>query len=292
MFKILVGIGLVGIAIVILQYYFYNGSFLKKNKTVFSSTFHYQLQNVKYSDLKTLPAKMMVVDIDDAQLSQSELKALQGQGKKILSYLSIGEAEEYRDYWKQEWKPGNPTFLDKENPEWKGNYKVHYWENEWKNIIFEKVKQIQDAGYDGVYLDIIDAYEYYKDLGRKDADQEMMLFVVQISQQSKERNIHFLVVPQNSPELYQNHSYKNSIDGLGKEDLWYSDDLVRSDAEVNADLQYLRQATFDGKFVFSIDYLAEQKNICDYYKKCQEQNFFCMVSSRDLDKNIGKNCFR
>ncbi len=99
----------------------------------------------------------------------SSLKTKANGGKRlIISYMSIGEAETYRYYWQSDWKPGNPEWLDKENPDWEGNYKVRYWEPEWQSIIYGKddsyLKKILDAGFDGVYLDIIDAFEYYEEM--------------------------------------------------------------------------------------------------------------------------------
>jgi cysteinyl-tRNA synthetase len=56
--------------------------------------------------------------------------------------------------------------MAEENPEWEGNYKVKYWEKEWQDIIFGNedsyLQKILDAGFDGVYLDIIDAFEYFE----------------------------------------------------------------------------------------------------------------------------------
>ncbi len=250
--------------------------------------FHYQLQDASYNTLKSLKNSYLVVDPDDSKLQTSEIQSLQKNGNKVLAYLSIGEAENYRDYWQKNWRVGSPTFLDEKNPDWEGNFKVKYWDKQWKQIIFDRVKKIQEAGYDGVYLDIIDAYEYYQEKGKKDADQEMTLLVHEISLQAKQNNIHFLIVPQNAPELYV--SYKNVIDGLGAEDVFYNDDESQNVAETTHKLTYLRQAIFDKKFVLSIDYTADKKSICDYYKKCEEQNFLCMVSNRDLNLNKGVTC--
>ncbi len=96
-----------------------------------------------------------------------ELKQKDNGGKRLLiCYMSIGEAEDYRYYWQSDWTIGNPSFIVKENPDWEGNYKVKYWEPEWQNIIFGNdnsyLKKIVDSGFDGVYLDIIDAYEFFE----------------------------------------------------------------------------------------------------------------------------------
>jgi cysteinyl-tRNA synthetase len=84
--------------------------------------------------------------------------------------MSIGEAEDYRYYWKPEWKRNPPAWLGKVNPDWPGCYKVHYWDKNWQDIIFGNnssyLKRILDAGFDGAYLDIIDAFEYFEEGGR------------------------------------------------------------------------------------------------------------------------------
>jgi cysteinyl-tRNA synthetase len=80
--------------------------------------------------------------------------------------MSIGEAEDYRYYWQSDWEVGNPDWLAEENPDWEGNYKVKYWDSDWQSIFYGNdasyLKKITDAGFNGVYLDIIDAFEYFK----------------------------------------------------------------------------------------------------------------------------------
>ncbi|MFD2433635.1 endo alpha-1,4 polygalactosaminidase [Mesonia maritima] len=84
----------------------------------------------------------------------------------VIAYLSIGEAEDYRYYWKESWNRDFPDFIEAENPEWEGNFKVKYWEEEWQEIIYGNeeayLSKIMNAGFQGVYLDIIDAYEYFE----------------------------------------------------------------------------------------------------------------------------------
>ena len=98
----------------------------------------------------------------------NKLKTKQNGGKRlVIAYLSIGEAEDYRYYWKNKWDWNPPVWIEKENPEWRGNYKVRYWIPEWQNIIFGNnnsyIKNILDSGFDGVYLDLIDAFEYFEE---------------------------------------------------------------------------------------------------------------------------------
>lgn len=97
----------------------------------------------------------------------AELKMKHKGGKRlVISYMSIGEAEDYRFYWQSSWKTNPPEWLAEENPEWKGNYKVKYWNPDWQNIIFGSntsyLEKILSAGFDGTYLDIIEAFEYFE----------------------------------------------------------------------------------------------------------------------------------
>ncbi|MEA1877482.1 MAG: endo alpha-1,4 polygalactosaminidase [Bacteroidota bacterium] len=89
-----------------------------------------------------------------------------GGTRLLICYLSIGEAEDYRYYWQSDWSKNSPDWLGKENPKWDGNYKVRYWHDEWKEIILGQensyLSKILSAGFDGVYLDIIDAFEYWE----------------------------------------------------------------------------------------------------------------------------------
>ncbi len=116
---------------------------------------------------------LLIMDLffkDGVAFTSSEIAQLKNKangGKRlIISYMSIGEAEDYRYYWQQSWNTNKPSWLDKENPNWQGNYKVRYWDTSWQNVIFGNdssyLKKIIDANFDGVYLDIIDAFEYYE----------------------------------------------------------------------------------------------------------------------------------
>ena len=106
----------------------------------------------------------------DVSFSASEVTQLKqkanGGSRFVVSYMSIGEAEEYRYYWQSSWKSNPPDWLAEENDEWPGNYKVKYWMSQWQDIIFGNdnsyLKKILDAGFDGVYLDIIEAFEYFE----------------------------------------------------------------------------------------------------------------------------------
>ncbi|MDF1512585.1 MAG: endo alpha-1,4 polygalactosaminidase [Anaerolineae bacterium] len=98
----------------------------------------------------------------------SKLKTKHNGGRRlVVAYVSIGQAEDYRFYWQANWRAGNPVWLDHEDPDWRGNFYVRYWESAWQNIIYGSVDAYIDrtmaAGFDGVYLDRVDAFEFFEE---------------------------------------------------------------------------------------------------------------------------------
>lgn len=93
-----------------------------------------------------------------------------GAQRLVFAYMSIGEAEDYRAYWQRSWSTTLPPWIESENPDWKGNYRVRYWDTAWRDILFGSpqgyLDQIIAAGYDGVYLDTVDTFYYFEDRGR------------------------------------------------------------------------------------------------------------------------------
>lgn len=117
---------------------------------------------------------LLIMDLffnDEGEFTASEIEQLKskanGGSRMVVCYMSIGEAENYRYYWQSSWSNNEPHWLLDENPDWEGNYKVKYWETDWQNIIFGNdnsyAKKILNAGFDGVYLDIIEAFEYFEE---------------------------------------------------------------------------------------------------------------------------------
>ena len=248
------------------------------------SSYAYLLQNANLAALLAHPRDIYIIDIDDAQLTPIEISQLHSKGSTVVSYLSIGEAEDYRNYWQEGWTAGNPDWLDVENPDWAGNFKVKFWDPQWQSIILANLDKIVDAGYDGVYLDIIDGYEYYKEKGVADADQKMIEWVKRISSRAKAKNPNFLIIPQNSPELAVHMDYLAAIDGLGKETTWYeAESKIPEDWTAEAVL-FLDGAVANGKFILAIDYPTNVAKRCDFIAKARAHGFVPTVGPRELDK--------
>jgi cysteinyl-tRNA synthetase, unknown class len=111
---------------------------------------------------------VLLIDLfyNDDALSALDIESLKtkanGGSRLVLAYMSIGEAEDYRYYW----STLDKALIYQANPDWPGNYAVKYWNPGWKDVIFGNedsyINKIIEAGFDGCYLDIIEAYEYFE----------------------------------------------------------------------------------------------------------------------------------
>lgn len=144
-----------------------------KNFLYLLNSDNYATKEAFIEDLGETDYDVIVMDLffnDGQAYTPSEIASLKtkagGGTRLVIAYMSIGEAEEYRYYWQSSWDSNPPAWLSAENPDWEGNYKVRYWISDWQNVIYGNddsyTKQIMDAGFDGVYLDIIDAFEYFE----------------------------------------------------------------------------------------------------------------------------------
>jgi cysteinyl-tRNA synthetase len=273
------------------------------------ASFVYQLQNINISDISDSESDLVVIDYsrdgsDATAFDEDEVATMKqkpdGGDRQVIAYMSIGEAETYRYYWDKTWDVNrdglpdkdDPSWLDRENPDFEGNYKVHYWDSQWQSIITGYLDKIIGAGFDGVYLDIVDGYEYYED-SRATAPQEMIDFVGLLSSHAKAENPDFLVIPQNAEGLLEYPEYLEVIDGIGKEDLFYGlegDGIANDSEEIDFSKSLLDLALNGGKFVLTIEYInpdssptAQENLIRKTEQKSEAAGFIPYIAGRDLD---------
>ena len=257
-------------------------------------TYLYQLQDANFSYLLNRPTEVAVIDMDDAALTARQIDTLQARGQVLLTYVSIGEAEDYRDYWVAGgWSAAAPDFLLSENPDWEGNYRVKFWDEDWQRVVTTRVEEAVRLGYDGIYLDIVDAYQVSSVEARYDgADirQEMIDFVIALSERARELAPDFLIVPQNAVGLLAasedsanrpNEAYLRAIDGIGVEDLWYDDDVRADWTAWDLDLIELAQAA--DKFVLATSYPSSPDRRADFVENALAAGLIPYVGTRELD---------
>ena len=94
-----------------------------------------------------------------------KLKVKANGGKRlVIAYMNIGAAENWRYYWQNNWVLNNPIWIKKKYLGYNDEFYVQFWHEDWQKIIYGNdqsyLKKIIDAGYDGVYLDNVEAYYF------------------------------------------------------------------------------------------------------------------------------------
>ncbi len=287
----------------------------------------YQLQGYK-SGLRSLRDSafdVIVMDYsasggDDEEFKKEDINSVKFEGacdrKVALAYMSIGEAEEFRFYFDD--LPEDLLFEDP-NPQFLDNIKVRFWDERWQNIIFgnqedgpEKsyLDRIIDAEFDGIYLDIIDAFEFWgpEDIGgngeRETAAKDMVDFVVKLSKYARNTRgkSDFIIVPQNGPGIIdpssyhfsndpeneadlQKERYFSAIDAIGAEDTFFfgnkeNDNVLNVQDDTIALLNIFRDT---GKVVLAVDYVQDQDKVESFYELARKEGYIPYATIRDLD---------
>ncbi len=175
------------------------------------------------------------------------------QPKRVIAYIDIGQAEEYRTYWAPGWGVGDPEWIVASDPDgWQGNYPVAYWYDEYQEIWLGPdgyLQAILDAGFDGVYLDWVEAYSDKDVVALAERDgvdpvEEMVWWVNDIAEFARAQRPGFSVIGQNAAELAVFDDYVNAIDAIAQEQVWFDGGadndppgacpLPRTDADVDS----------------------------------------------------------
>lgn len=254
---------------------------IKKNTD--NNSWLVQYQNINIDNIIKSGYKTIIIDYskdgsDAHRFTKHEIAKLKKNGIRVISYLSIGEAEDYRFYWKKSWYKNPPKWIKYENPNWKGNYKIEYWNKEWENIIYTYLEKILEVGFDGVFLDVVDAYKYL-DSNINDNAEKMIKLIEKISIYAKYQNPNFLIIPQNAEDLlkYDNkNKFLNSIDGVGVESLWFYKNKLQNKDITAYRLNFLKQLQSKGKFIYIIEYI--NKNIDTVKNLTLKNNFYYYIA--------------
>jgi cysteinyl-tRNA synthetase len=214
-----------------------------------------------------------------------------GSPRILLAYLSIGEAERYRPYWRPEWydPARKPAWLGEENRDWAGNFSVQYWHPEWQQLIFgapdSYVDRIMAQGFDGIYIDRADAF-FRWEKEHPSARDDMAAFLTRLSDYVRKRDPHFLIVLQNAEELLEDNPVLNAIDAVAKEDLFYGVDQAEAPnkpADVTWSLEHLRMAQKAGRKVLVVEYLSDPSKTAAATKRILDEGFVPYFAPRLLN---------
>lgn len=277
----------------------------------------YQLQNFEPKKVLQTPFTLCIVSaFKDTKLQipydKEDIDALHKEGKKLLAYLSIGEAGSYEAYFQESWitdgKPTKdaPSWLGNENPNWPGDYKVRYWEADWfEHYLKPYIDKIVTMGFDGLYLDIVDGYEYWadrdnyklyggvEDLEENDpiddeaeAAKRMIALVAKISAYTKSKK-RMLIFPQNALNIIKydtNSTYIQAIDGVGVESLFYTRAKKNS---YQFRLNLIKKYRKAGKKIVVTDYVDDGSGFVGENRK-RILDFIHLTLSNNLNPYVAK----
>lgn len=246
-------------------------------------TWAYQLQQYDEELLMAVAVDLFVVDPDAVSRAKIQVSSLKANNGPVLAYVSVGEAEAYRAYWQPSWRQAPPAWMAEENPAWNDNFKVEYWNSEWQAITILRVEAMARTGYDGMYLDIVDAYQYFEERGERGARDELVEFVVKLFKAARAINPQFTVVAQNAAELFEDEEYNEVVDGIANEDTFYNGDQRQRPNDVQWTVKKLKSVKESGKLVLNVEYTTRCHSTVDFCRRSQEGGFVPLVAPRQLD---------
>ncbi len=255
----------------------------------------YWLDNPDLKQLRATPFELLVIDysadgsaqraFSPTQIDMLRYSACQ---RRVVAYLSIGQAEMYRGYWQQGWQKGTPAWLDAPDPDWAGNSWVHYWDADWQQIIYRYLDDIIAAGFDGIYLDRVDAYEESYAAGHED---DMVRFVTDIAHYARAHSPlgeDFGVIVQNAEGLAEQHpEYVQTVTGIGREEVYVQATNKPTSASERTDTEQLLDLFHQnsrGKLVLTIDYADQANLIRTVYEQSRVRGYVPYVGPVGLDR--------
>ncbi|GAB4312917.1 MAG: hypothetical protein Kow0019_12080 [Methanobacteriaceae archaeon] len=251
-----------------------------------------------------------------SQLKKS--KAHDGIHRKlVIAYIDIGQAEDYRWYWKwsKTWQKGKPKptdwpsyILAPDSDGWSGSYMVAYWDEKWKDLVIygknqktnpywnyqSMLDEVLKAGFDGVYMDWVEAYENLEVIkaakkAGKNPKVEMIKFINEIRNYAKSKNPRFIIIQQNAATLASGHpEIFSEVDGIAQESVWYDwndykDYDIATDRQLTLEyINYLNRYKKAGKLVLNCEYALKKAEIA--YKKSRKKGYIPYCTTKLLDR--------
>ncbi len=253
-----------------------------------ASSWTYQLKG-NVGEISGTSADVAVIDWDHVNNrgTVEKLKHKANGGRRlVIGYLAIGEAENWRGYWKSCCAGGNrPSWLTSKTQGWAGNYATRFWDPAWKAIVMNRLNQLIDAGFDGVYLDRADTWETMRG-ENSNARGAMIQLVKEVAAAARSRKGDFAVMVQNAEELLTDGSYVAAIDAIAKEDLFHGIDhrgSRNSSSDVSHSVSLLKGLKSRGKAIYVIEYLSGA-TADKVRSEIRAQGFIPFFGPRDLGR--------
>lgn len=252
-----------------------------------------QLQNLDVAQAAASPYPLLIMDFSRngrwaGRYTARELQKLHQGGRKLVVYLSVGEAESYRSYWQPSWRPGRPAWLANPNPEWKENYKVRYWDPAWQAIVFQQAEQLAELGYDGLFLDVVDGWEHWQKKAPQ-ARAQMANLVKRLTRRVRKKHPHMAIFLNGGEGLLKDRELLSLITGLVKEEIFwgYRGDGKMTPSRVTREMNAaLSPALKAGKLVLCIDYPSTPQQARRASSRARHHGYLHYSGVRALDRLV------
>jgi len=240
--------------------------------------FFMQNQDAGYSELSSLNFTVGVVDPDDSGLTTSQIATLNTQGKTMFSYLDVGEAENFRSYWQSSWDSHPPSFVlapDQGSP---GDYLVAFWNTTWQGIMVNYIQTLAKEGYNGVFMDMGDAYTYPAVVAAYNHSDGTIAnayadYIIKLANAAKEINPNFKVMLNNGTGLLSNANLVHAIDGFDVEQPTFN----------STDTALIHNVIAAGKTVTAINYDSTTSQQAAFIAKAVGDGYVPFESDTALD---------
>jgi cysteinyl-tRNA synthetase len=143
---------------------------LAQNYLYLISSDNYNSKQEMINAISTTNFDVIIIDLffNNSEFTSDEINKLKtkanGAKRLVISYINVGAAENYRYYWKNDWKLHKPNWLKKKYDGYDDEIWVKFWDKDWQNVIYGNnnsyMKKIIDANFDGAYLDNVEAYYF------------------------------------------------------------------------------------------------------------------------------------
>ena len=233
-----------------------------------------QLQDAQLSELAARNISFAVVDAEKTGWTSEQLAAFEKPNATIhvLGFVSVGKAMPERSYWKPEWQSAPPAWLGDDDGT--GQRQVKYWEQDWQQIIVTQVRQLIEANYSGAFLDDADVHTYWEEQNFLHTEKLMVELLADVSAYAKGRSAGFLIVVRNGTQLAHDGRFVSAVDGVSAEEVWYSDNLLKSPRAITAAEEPLDALQGKGKLIFAIDYSEKKRAACDVYRRAAKKGYY------------------
>ncbi len=226
------------------------------------------------------------------QLTRWDVRRLRWRANRaprtVLAYLSLGEAEDYRYYWARSARGGSASFLDRPNPKWPGNVRVRFWDPAWHAVVYSGrdawIDRILDAGFDGVFLDTVDAAETWQEEGRADAPARMADLITALARHARILAPGFLVVASNPFVLLGRPGILDVLSGILAEGYVLDGESLAPPKRLASALDPLRSATRAGLSVMLVEYPKSRAGLDRFSSLCSSEGFLCYAGREALDR--------